>query len=225
MTEAERLHVFSIDSDETIQDVWRSIRKSSKSHMAATIQDSGNVAQPPDKPSKPRNPEVPLCAVEGSKDQNSSRGSKLEGYRTHHFNSTNPTELGPSQTSLEPRSGTNVKARTCEDGDVPPSHRQVDVLSSDPATTQRQEHGRNFLAANLTLEGKRQAQLAGEKFRARGLNHRPRKMSTGSADRQSYYNRWALYNPSEKPGILRSVPNHDAKRQVSQVLSWVECHR
>ena len=84
-------------------------------------------------------------------------------------------------------------------------------------------------AANLSMEGKRQAQLAGEKFRARGPSSRHRKMSAGPADRSSYHNRWASYkNTSETTKGFhpmemafprtKSSLTPEGKRQVSRLF-------
>ncbi len=218
LTEVKGLHIFSIENDENIQDIWHRIRDSSKDQTGARISDIVVAAHTPDKLLKARKMEDLPHTANGTKNVDSLRGLEFEDYRTHCFNTINPTRVSAPQEPLDLHNENIMKARIREDSDISTLN-QNNVLIKDQATTQKQEHKKTFVTANLTLEGKRQAQLAGEKFRARGLYYRPRKMSTGPTDRQNYHNRWAMYTSAEKPEVVRAVLTPDAKRQVSHALN------
>ena len=218
VAEAKNLHIFSVDSDKEIQDMWDEIREDSKFHIAATDSDLGVPAPTLDKSSERQNIEGPLYPATGSRNNNRPSDREFEDHRAHHFNATNPVLLCAQHNSHAVLGG---RSRIEVDGDASALKKSDDLFNNHLATQSHRQQ-EEFLTSNLTLEGRRQAQLAGEKFRARGLYYRPRKSSKGLADRQIYHNRWAMYNPAEKPEDVRAGLTPDAKRQVIYALNQVE---
>ena len=127
-----------------------------------------------------------------------SPGPVFSDYRALHFKSTMPPQL----RSVEP-------IGTCE------SHAAGGQTRSSMAARP---------AANLTTEGKRQAQAAGDKLRARTMPSRHRKVVT-AVDHTNHQNRWANYKspssaffPRDDPALSQSFDGpgltSEGKRQA-----------
>ena len=217
VTEGQGFHVFSIDSGEQAQMTWQKLQESSKFQIPKAENGCENFDYSPIKSPKPRNKESSLSKILRNDLEDSSCEINSKDYRAHYFNTACPPLPHNSQKIPDVACGKVRKASIHENGDASaPTH------TADSAKGQAAKHNsdseREFLAANLTLEGKRQAQLAGEKFRARGLYSRPRKLSTGLADRQSYHNRWASYKSNDNPKSFYASLTSDGKRQVRYAL-------
>ena len=100
-------------------------------------------------------------------------------YRALHFNSTMPPQL----RSAEPLGNGRDHAAG---GQMRPS------VAAKPA-------------ANLTIEGKRQAQAAGDKLRARAMPSRHRKVAT-AVDHANHQNRWANYKSPSTAFFTKDDP-------------------
>ena len=99
-------------------------------------------------------------------ESSSTPSPAFSDYRALHFNSTMPPQLRsaePIGTGKDHAAGGQMRAS----------------MAAKPA-------------ANLTIEGKRQAQAAGDKLRARTMPSRHRKVAT-AVDHTNHQNRWANY--------------------------------
>ena len=236
--DSEPLHVFSINSSEKVQDVWRKLQESSRfepQSNLATSRDCFTVREP--SPERKFSSECIVMRNDFEKFENSlpmsgkpldepssrevlynpakssSTATSPENQRIHYFNITSPPQLhGPEKIS-NVTNGQAVQAKKRTDADLLAPLKAPDAAEGQGVKA-RIDTEQDVLAANLTLEGKRQAQLAGEKFRARGLYSRPRKMSAGQADRSSYHNRWASYKSNENPKSFISYLTPEGKRQA-----------
>ena len=101
--------------------------------------------------------------------------------RAQHFEPTRPSKLQPEEFVKLKRTETTVDQAQPYD---PIRSSQAGALSSSLHTTP---------AVNLTLEGRRQAQAAGDKLRARRTPSRHRKAAIAVNDHTSHQNRWASY--------------------------------
>ncbi|KAK0516910.1 hypothetical protein JMJ35_000065 [Cladonia borealis] len=119
-------------------------------------------------------------------------------YRALHFNSTMPPQL-----------------RSAEPIGTGENHAAGGQMRSSMAAKP---------AANLTIEGKRQAQAAGDKLRARTMPSRHRKVAA-AVDHTNQQNRWANYKspssaffPKDDPTLSQSFDTHgltsEGKRQA-----------
>ena len=119
-------------------------------------------------------------------------------YRALHFNSTMPPQLRSAETL-----GTG--------GDHAAAGQMRPSMAAKPAT-------------NLTIEGKRQAQAAGDKLRARTMPSRHRKVAT-AVEHANHQNRWANYKspssvffPKDDPTLSQSFDTpgltSEGKRQA-----------
>ncbi len=127
-----------------------------------------------------------------------SPGPVFSDYRALHFKSTMPPQL-----------------RSAEPIGTGKSHAAGGQMRSSIAAKP---------AANLTVEGKRQAQAAGDKLRARTMPSRHRKVAT-AVDHTNHQNRWASYKspssaffPKDDPTLSQSFDGpgltSEGKRQA-----------
>ena len=135
----------------------------------------------------------------GFRGESSSNPSPaFSDYRALHFNSTMPPQL-----------------RSAEPTGIKDNHAAGSQLRSSMAAKP---------AANLTVEGKRQAQAAGDKLRARTTPSRHRKAAT-AFDHTNHQNRWANYKspstaffPKDDPTLSQSFDTpgltSEGKRQA-----------
>ena len=217
-------HVFSIDGGESLRRLWDNVQKKSqvdspRLESRVSIPGESSIMHEPHlgkalppfhndndntpetfkdcfyTPNRPLDGNLSLLGGPHAQVNDRSNAMALESHRVHHFNTTNPPQLcGPGKTTQISndyivKTEDRVSARSIHAGKLPDARK---------VRAGRAEHHQDndIVPPNLTLEGKRQAQLAGEKFRARGLYSRPRKTSAGQGDRSNYHNRWASY---EKP--------------------------
>ena len=106
---------------------------------------------------------------------------EIAEHRAQHFEPTRPSKLQPEEFVRLKRTETTVDQAQPYD---PIRSSQAGALSSSLHTTP---------AVNLTLEGRRQAQAAGDKLRARRTPSRHRKAAIAVNDHTSHQNRWASY--------------------------------
>lgn len=119
-----------------------------------------------------------------------SRLQELEDYRTARFQVGNPPRVKPSQSAVVSREQ-SIEHKSEMNRSVP----------ENPSLASATAYG----MCNLTLEGKRQAQAAGDKLRARTTHSRRKREIAASFDQAGYQNRWASYNDptsSFHPGNL-----------------------
>ena len=131
-------------------------------------------------------------------ESSSSPSPVFSDYRALHFKSTMPPQL----RSAEP----------------------IGTWKSHAAGGQMRSSMAAKPAANLTVEGKRQAQAAGDKLRARTMPSRHRKLAT-AVDHPNHQNRWANYKspssaffPKDDPTLSQSFDSpgltSEGKRQA-----------
>lgn len=230
-------HVFSIHDAEAIQEMWNKIQKKSCievqpvagnvplpsescttgepcacEHKPIRFSDEEETAKPfkefccaSDQPLDQR----PLLG-EVSNDRITSGISATDAgvLRAHYFNTTDPPQFCDAKGILP----NSRDAQTSHDSFPAMSTGLMmtpDAFMAQAGKAESQD-SHDMLLPNITVEGKRQAQLAGEKFRARGLHYRARRSSLGQGDRSNYHNRWASY---EKPQAFVVSPL-EGKRQA-----------
>ena len=137
-------------------------------------------------------------SIECGSEPSSTPNPVFSNYRALHFNSTMPSQL----RSAEP---TGIGGNHATGGQMRSS------MAAKPA-------------ANLTIEGKRQAQAAGDKLRARTMPSRHRKVAA-AVDHTNQQNRWANYKspssaffPKDDPTLSQSFDTpgltSEGKRQA-----------
>ena len=215
-TGTNALHVFSIDGDEGVQETWQKLQKGSNSQAPAktnseTVEYSSSMSY------KPRDKESSPCEKPQNPSGDSSCGADFEDFRVHSFHTASPPQPRALQNICNVTDSKALRVRIDKDGEASAPEQAAGAVKGQVAK-HRSDTEQEFLAANLTLEGKRQAQLAGEKFRARGLYSRSRKLSAAPADRQSYHNRWASYKSSMNPKSFHPSLTFDNKCQVRFAL-------
>lgn len=230
------LHVFSIDGGETVQEIWAKLQRSSQRGSQSgksgsstfrerlTINESNSredvSAHRTVKKDVSDRFEACLCASAKPLDQMPSLCGRLRtpvkgsssaigfgNHRAYHFNITDPPQLHGSREEPSISNDDRMEAQARVDPNPLEPLRATDPIK---AQARRPEIDNDHFST-LTVEGKRQAQLAGEKFRARALYPRPRKMSAGQADRSSYHNRWASYEKHQP--FLSSTPKSKRRAQ------------
>ncbi|KAL2039539.1 hypothetical protein N7G274_007811 [Stereocaulon virgatum] len=113
--------------------------------------------------------------------RNHNPDQDMAAYRAHYFESTRPPKLQSEQPAKQKDSDScTSQAQPCD----PVRSSSVGALSSSLDTSPTE---------NLTQEGRRQAQAAGDKLRARRTPSRHRRMAMAVNDHISYQNRWASY--------------------------------
>ena len=148
--------------------------------------------------SDPHEAKASTCTIDFRSGSSPSPSPEFSDYRTLHFNSTMPPQL----RSVEPIGTTK-------------SHAAGGQIRSSMAAKP---------AANLTIEGKRQAQAAGDKLRARTMPSRHRIVAT-AVDHTNHQNRWATYKspssaffPKDDPASSQSFDSpgltSEGKRQA-----------
>lgn len=115
--------------------------------------------------------------------------------RAQHFEPTRPSKLQPEEIVRLKRTETTVDQAQPYD---PIRSSQAGVLSSSLHTTP---------AVNLTLEGRRQAQAAGDKLRAKRTPSRHRKVAIAVDDHTSHQNRWASYKSPSSTFLPKESTN------------------
>ena len=116
--------------------------------------------------SDPQEAKASTSSINFCSESSPSPGPEFSDYRALHFKSTMPPQL-----------------RSVEPIGTPKSHAAGGQMRSSMAAKP---------AANLTVEGKRQAQAAGDKLRARTMPSRHRIVAT-AVDHTNHQNRWATY--------------------------------
>ena len=148
--------------------------------------------------SDPHEAKASTCTIDFHSGSSPSPSPEFSDYRTLHFNSTMPPQL-----------------RSVESIGTTKSHAAGGQMRSSIAAKP---------AANLTIEGKRQAQAAGDKLRARTMPSRHRIVAT-AVDHTNHQNRWATYKspssaffPKDDPASSQSFDSpgltSEGKRQA-----------
>lgn len=244
-SQSESAHIFSIDSNKRVHDLWNKLQEKSRdeSQYAETNTSASRerltfhepyfgrripsefiVREPVSKTledglpmtTKPVDQKPLSDVVLHPSITDTSNATNRENRRDYHFNTTNPPQLHDLEQTSSFMNGRTVIARDGMETGLLTRQMAPDATEPQPSRASV-DTGRNVPAANLTLEGRRQAQLAGEKFRARGLYSRPRKTTAGQGDRSIYHNRWASYKTNEIPKAFLSSPTPESKRQAQSV--------
>lgn len=106
----------------------------------------------------------------------------FEDFRAHHFEATIPPQIRLPMPISQAAAGDHVRQATKRGmGRVSNAH-----------------GGPSPSSANLTMEGKRQAQAAGDILRARTAPSRHRKVTMTPTDHTSHQNRWANYKQTDR---------------------------
>ena len=148
--------------------------------------------------SKPYEAKASTSSIDCSAESSPSPGPEFSDYRALHFKSTMPPQL--------------------------PSVEAIGTWKSHAAGSQTRSSMAVKPAANLTIEGKRQAQAAGDKLRARTMPSRHRTIAT-AVDHTNHQNRWATYKspssaffPKDDPASSQSFDSpgltSEGKRQA-----------
>ena len=143
---------------------------------------------------------------------------RLEDYRVYHFNATGPPQINSSK---------HVRRTATEQ--IAPFEPQISsTIKAKSASKQASP------VANLTVEGKRQAQAAGDKLRARTTSSRQRKGPMSLIDHVNHQNRWANYKsstsaflPKESKDLIQSFDTpsltSEGKRQAQVAGDKLRC--
>ena len=149
-------------------------------------------------------------------------GQDMAEYRAHHFQSTRPPKLQSEQSARQKDSDTYIGQAQPYD---PVRSSSVGALSSSLHTSP---------AENLTQEGRRQAQAAGDKLRARRTPSRHRRVAMAVNDHKNHQNRWASYKsqgstflPQESINLPEGFDGHvltsEGRRQAQVAGDKLRC--
>ena len=215
---AQNLHIFGIDGREQVQMTWKKLQGRCSPGSSITQHDCRKLDIPFSesyqlRKKETQSPQISRVHLKNGSSEIGSKNERVQGlYNAIQVQSQDP------QGTLNVANGVVLNASIHDDGNKSAAARLGNTIKV-PEVRRNSDTERDFLAASLTLEGQRQAQVAGEKFRARGPHSHPKKSSTGSANRQSYHNRWASYKSNDGPNSFGASRTSKSTCRVRHALS------